>query len=60
MKAADAPTAAAIYLGTPGNTLAKWLESQGKPSAAGGSGSQTPDGAAEFDPAEIDSLMQGP
>jgi hypothetical protein len=38
-KAADALRAAAIYLGTPGNTLKGWLESQGKTTAADGSGS---------------------
>ncbi len=38
-KAAKARRAAAIYLGTPGNTLKGWLESQGKTSAAAGSGS---------------------
>lgn len=61
MKAADALNAAAIYLGTPGNTLAKWVESKGKPSAAAGSGLPPPAaGPVTFDPAEIDSLMQGP
>ena len=54
-KAAEALRAAAIYLGTPGNTLAKWLESKGSVTGAGGSGSQQ-----GFDPAEIDSLMSGP
>jgi hypothetical protein len=43
-KAADALRAAAIYLGTPGNTLAGWLESQGP----------------AFDPAEIEELIRGP
>lgn len=56
-KAAEALTAAAIYLGTPGNTLAGWLESKGTTTApAAGSGS--PDVAA--DQAEIDELMRGP
>jgi len=54
-KAADALRAAAIYLGTPGNTLAGWLESQGSPIGPDdGSGSQG------FDPTEIDELMRGP
>jgi hypothetical protein len=38
-KAADALRTAAIYLGTPGNTLAGWLESQGKTTGAGDPGS---------------------
>lgn len=53
-KAAEALRAAAIYLGTPGNTLAGWLESKGI-TPAGGSGS--PQG---FDQSEIDALMAGP
>lgn len=39
VKAADALRAAAIYLGTPGNTLAKWLQENPATQAAG-SGSQ--------------------
>lgn len=52
-KAADALRAAAIYLGTPGNTLAKWLEGQGKTTGAGDPGS--PDAAATDD---LDALLK--
>lgn len=38
-KAADALNKAAIYLGTPGNTLAGWLKSKGMATPADGSGS---------------------
>lgn len=57
-KAADALRTAAIYLGTPGNTLAGWLESQGKTTGAAGSGS--PGSSGDLSPDELDELMRGP
>lgn len=54
-KAAEALTKAAIYLGTPGNTLAGWLESQGKPTPAGDPGSPE-SGAAAAD--DLDALLR--
>jgi hypothetical protein len=45
-KAAEALTAAAIYLGTPGNTLAGWLESKGKPTAPAADPNSQPASAA--------------
>ena len=43
-KAAEALRTAAIYLGTPGNTLAGWLESQGTTAPEGDQGSPGPTG----------------
>ena len=55
-KAVDALRAAAIYLGTPGNTLAGWMQGQGATAPAAGSNSPPP----AFDQSEIDALMAGP
>ena len=46
-KAADALYQAAVYLGKPGNTLAKWLETRGQVSAAGGPNSPPADPAVQ-------------
>lgn len=56
-KAAEALTAAAIYLGTPGNTLAGWLKSKGSTSAAG-SGSPEAPAAAPSGEKSLDDLLK--
>lgn len=56
-KAADALRAAAIYLGTPGNTLKGWLESQG-PTGAAGSGSPEVPPAAGAGEKSLDDLVR--
>jgi hypothetical protein len=59
-KAAEALRAAAIYLGTPGNTLAKWLESKGTIAApsAPAAGSGSPEATDQPGASDLDALLR--